>query len=408
MELAQAVKSNIEDSFPDPIWFEAEVASFSVNARNGHCYLELIDKDPTYGQEARMRGTIWNQQFRVINHYFQQNTGQPLAKGLRLMLCGELRYHEQYGLSVNIRDVDASFSVGLQHKKKEEILVRLASEGLLDAQKELALPAVMQNIAIISSSTAAGFQDFVDQLDNNPGGYHFNLTLFNTTMQGDGTEASVCAAFEAIADRWREFDCVALMRGGGGDADLFSFDSYHIGFAIADCNIPVLTGIGHERDWTVPDFVANTRLKTPTAVAAFLIEAMTEYDGRLYNLEKMAIGYANGHLSEAELRLERIQSFLVKKASQTLPAQASRLSSLCHKIQNHARLALARRESRLDLIGNTLTLLDPANQLRRGYTITSDAETGRILRTADEARKAKVLKTHFQDGDVLSTKTLKN
>ena len=271
------IKESIEASFPGNVWVTAEISEISFNP-TGHCYLELIEKESNGDRIlARMRATIWASTFRMLRPYFENTTGYRLSAGIKVLVNAGLVYHEVYGLSLNIKDIDPTYTLGDLARKKIEILNRLTSEGVIDMNRQLEMPVVPQRIAIISSETAAGYGDFMNTLQNNLYGFAFHTMVFPAIMQGDKAVASIISALEKIYEQEEDFDVVVVIRGGGAQADLDCFNHYDLAFHITQFPLPVLTGIGHERDETIADLVANQRLKTPTAVAGFLIDRLAEF-----------------------------------------------------------------------------------------------------------------------------------
>ena len=274
-ELNRNIKQALRDALPETYWVRAETSEVRVNSYSGHCYLEFIEKDERTGQvAARARGTIWAQQYAVIRPYFEEETGRPFTSGLKVLVRVAVDFHELYGLSLTVHDIDPSFTVGDLVRRRKEIIRQLQADGVFDLNRSLSLPPRPQRIAVISSATAAGYEDFTDQLLGNEYGFPFYVRLYPALMQGERTEASIIAALDRIYAVREAFDVVVIIRGGGSTADLSSFDSYALAANCAQFPLPIITGIGHERDDTVVDLVAHTRLKTPTAVAAFLIDCM--------------------------------------------------------------------------------------------------------------------------------------
>ena len=271
LELSKLIGKTIENAFPGRYWLVAEINEIREN-QNGHCYLELIEKDSEKDRIiARSRATIWANTWRMLKSYFETATSQPLGKGMMILVEVSVVFHELYGLSFNIRDIDPVYTLGDLERKRAETIKRLEQEGIINMNKELPFPVLPSRIAVISSPGAAGYEDFMHQITNNPGKYRFAITLFPATMQGDNTVSSVTEALEEIFEQESSYDLVVILRGGGSSSDLNSFDSYEIASHIAQLPLPVITGIGHERDRTIAGMVANTDLKTPTAVAEFLI-----------------------------------------------------------------------------------------------------------------------------------------
>jgi exodeoxyribonuclease VII large subunit len=286
-ELNQWIKDALKSAIPATVWVVAEISELKEN-RNGHCYLELVEKE---GNEitARARATIWSYTYRILKPYFETTTGQFFTFGLKVLVQVSVEYHPAYGLSLNIKDIDPAYTVGDMALQRKEIIERLQSEGVFDMNKELELPLVPQKIAVISSKTAAGYQDFINQLENNSEGIKFYTHLFEAYMQGGEAVPSIMAALDRIFEYEDFFDAVAIIRGGGATADLSSFDNYDLAFHITQFPLPVVTGIGHEKDDTIIDLVAHTRMKTPTAVAEFFISGAKSFYERLTGLEEEVV-----------------------------------------------------------------------------------------------------------------------
>ncbi|MGC9341230.1 MAG: exodeoxyribonuclease VII large subunit, partial [Bacteroidales bacterium] len=285
-KLSNRIRKKISESFPDQFWVIAEISELHVNS-SGHAYLELIEKNPDNNKIlARMRATIWAYTWRMIRPYFEGSTGYQLTAGIKVLVFVSLEFHSLYSISLNIKDIDPSYTLGDLARKKAEIIDRLKKEGVMEMNKQLGFPLVAQRIAVISSSTAAGFEDFLNTLSSNSYNFHFQVSLFQAIMQGDSAEDSIISALEQIYEVEENFDVVVLIRGGGAQIDLDCFNNYDLAYHITQFPLPVLTGIGHERDETVADMVAHTRLKTPTAVAELLIDYMIEYLGKIEDYEE--------------------------------------------------------------------------------------------------------------------------
>ncbi len=271
-ELNQHIRETLENEYPEAIWIRAEVFSFQVNAMSGHCYLELAD-----GQ-ARAKAMIWKKTYEILSRKFQIQTGMAIQKGIAIQVLVKVEFNIQYGLSMVVWDVDTEYSLGEKAKKRAETLRKLENENLIRKNGLLHLPALVQHFAIISSPTAAGYQDFITHLKENIYGFAFGFQLFEARMQGTEAVDSIVMAFEKVEASGIPFEAIILIRGGGSAADLLVFDEYEVAKRIANCPIPVLTGIGHERDDAVADQVAYQKFKTPTAVADFLLEKLMEAD----------------------------------------------------------------------------------------------------------------------------------
>ena len=347
-ELNKQIGEVLAGAFPVGVWVIGEISELKEN-RNGHCYLELIEKQ---GNEivARSRATIWSYTFRMLKPYFETTTGQLFSQGIKILVQVSVEFHPSFGLSLNIRDIDPVYTVGDMALQRNEIINRLKAEGVFDMNRELDLPLVPQKIAVISSSTAAGYQDFINQLQNNPQGYKFYTKLFPATMQGVETVPTIISALEKIYRYEDFFDAVVIIRGGGATADLSSFDNYDLAYHVTQFPLPVITGIGHEKDDTIIDLVAHTRLKTPTAVAEFLIAGVERFAVKLSELETGIIQFAREILTEKQNELEEaatnlsyiVKTYISAKNNQLGKTGTRMLYSVRHfsmlKVQHSARL----------------------------------------------------------------------
>lgn len=303
-ELNEQIKGALLNAFPGAVWVVAEVSELKEN-RSGHCYLELVEKEGD-NIMARSRATIWSYTYRMLKPYFETTTGQFFSQGIKVLVQATVEYHPAFGLSLNIKDIDPTYTVGDMALQRKEIIDRLQKEGVFDMNRELELPLVPQKIAVISSATAAGYQDFMDQLENNEFGFKFYTHLFEAYMQGAEAVHSIIQALELIFQDEDFFDAVVIIRGGGATADLSSFDNYELAINITQFPLPVITGIGHEKDDTIIDLVAHTRLKTPTAVAEFLINGMERFYSHLLEIENGVVNYARDVLETQQNKLERM------------------------------------------------------------------------------------------------------
>ncbi len=443
-ELNQKIKNTIHSSFAETYWVVGEISEIR-EVRNGHCYLELIEKDEKTEQiVAKSRANIWAYTYRMIKPYFLSATGQNLESGMKVMVRVSVDFQEVYGFSLNVRDVDPTYTLGDMAQKKQAILNKLSEEGVLNMNKELDIPVVPQKIAVISSPTAAGYEDFCNQLNNNPNGYHFYIKLFPAIMQGDQTEESVTSALDRIYEYEDLFDLVVIIRGGGSTSDLMCFDNYWIAYNIAQFPLPVFSGIGHERDETVVDFVAHTRLKTPTAVAEHIIELVADFDGRLEYLKDAVINTTRDIISEhkstfqhASARFKPIVNSaiaveknkmdkLIRQLSHSsirfIEHQKNKLHHSCQDLklvsqksindqkrwmnQMPERLAgrikyfISHQQNQLDLWTKTTQLLDPENILKKGYSITY--LNGKAVKNVEEVKAGDVISTKLADGNIES------
>lgn len=394
-ELNQLVRAVLEGSFPDTFLITAEIASCDVK---NHCYLTLIDKEDDFIR-AEMKAVIWADKYKKLSAAFTQATGASLTKGIKILFEASVSFHERYGLKLNIVNIDPSYTIGEMAVKRKEILERLVKEGVKDKNKELEFPLVPQNIGIVSSSTAAGYEDLMTHLANNSYGYKFTCKLYEALMQGDRTEESVVSALKKCMADASDLDIVVIVRGGGGQADLQYFDSYEIAKAIAFLPLPVISGIGHERDITVVDEVSNMRAKTPTAVADLIITRVKDFEDRL---DSLTYDLASGARQLTSDERERI-SLLAKKLEAAVRKEqldnAYRLSVFIKGIKYSLKLIQSEKE-RLRSRESNVGHLNPANVLKRGYSITY--HNGRAIRSASEAETGDILRTVLHKGELTS------
>ena len=347
-ELNGLVKKAVGEAFTAPVWVIGEISELKTN-RSGHCYLNLIEKEENGDAiVAQARATIWSYTYRMLRPFFESTTGQQLTEGLKVLLSVSVEFHELYGYSLNIRDIDPTYTLGDMARRRREIIARLQSEGVADMNKELDLPLVPQKIAIISSSTAAGYQDFVDQLTNNPAGYHFDLKLFPAIMQGNQAETSIIGALEQIYLYESFFDAVVIIRGGGSQADLSCFDNYNLAYFITQFPLPVITGIGHEKDDSIVDMVAHTRLKTPTAVAEFLISGVAQFDLHLDELNKQFIEIVTDLIAESKNNIEQITRMIAPLTREKISKANNNLNQTIWKLDNSVKKFIQRSNYQLE------------------------------------------------------------
>lgn len=346
-ELNGLVKKAVGEAFTAPVWVIGEISELKTN-RSGHCYLNLIEKEENGDAiVAQARATIWSYTFRMLRPYFESTTGQQLTEGLKVLVSVSVEFHELYGYSLNIRDIDPTYTLGDMARRRREIIARLQSEGVAEMNKELDLPLVPQKIAIISSSTAAGYQDFIDQLTNNPAGYHFDLKLFPAIMQGNQAESSIIGALEQIYLYEDFFDAVVIIRGGGSQADLSCFDNYNLAYFITQFPLPVITGIGHEKDDSIVDMVAHTRLKTPTAVAEFLISGVAQFDVHLDELKNNFVGIITDIIADSKNDIEQITRMIAPLTREKISKANNRLNQTIWKLDNSVKVFIQSRNYQL-------------------------------------------------------------
>lgn len=362
-ELQRQVKGSLEDTFTMPVWVKAEISEMTVN-RSGHCYLDLVETEQgTDTVIARCRATIWSYTFRMLKPYFETTTGQVFTEGLKVLMQAKVEYHEVYGFSLSIRDIDPVYTLGDMARQRREIIRRLEEDGVYGMNKELELPLVPQRIAVISSPTAAGLQDFLDQLHNNHHQFVFYTKLFPAVMQGNEAPRSITNALEQIFQYEDMFDAVVIIRGGGAQIDLACFDQYELAFNVAQFPLPVITGIGHDKDDTVIDMVAHTRMKTPTAVAEFLIAGALQFSQQLNEIENHFIELVNDQLEENKNHLNDAADQLSLLVNQLIVKQSNRLNIARIQLANQTEHYLKNQFSELKQI-----TIDTKNQTNRYVT----------------------------------------
>ncbi|MBV5311747.1 MAG: exodeoxyribonuclease VII large subunit [Prolixibacteraceae bacterium] len=346
-ELQRQVKGSLDDTFSMPVWVKAEISEMTVN-RSGHCYLDLVETEAgTDNVIARCRATIWSYTFRMLKPYFETTTGQTFSEGLKVLLQAKVEYHEVFGFSLNIRDIDPVYTLGDLARQRREIIRRLQEDGVFEMNKDLELPLVPQRIAVISSPTAAGLQDFLDQLHNNPHQFVFYTKLFPAVMQGSDAPKSIMNALDLIYEYEDYFDAIVIIRGGGAQLDLACFDQYELAFTVAQFPLPVITGIGHDKDDTVIDMVAHTRMKTPTAVAEFLIAGALQFSQELNELEKHFTELITDQLDDHKNRLNDAADQLNLLVNRMIVSQQNRLNIAGIQLANRAESFLKIQQSEL-------------------------------------------------------------
>ena len=399
-ELNGLVKRTIRDRMSETYWVQAELSDVRSNY-SGHCYLEFIQKDASRNNLiAKARGTIWSNIYKMLKPYFEQETGQAFASGIKVLVRVSVDFHELYGYSLTVLDIDPTYTVGDMERKRREILRQLEEEGVIDLNKELEMPMLPQRIAVISSATAAGYGDFCNQLSNNPRGYGFYTELFPAIMQGERVEESIIAALDAIYARLEAFDVVVIIRGGGATSDLSGFDTYDLAVNCAQFPLPIITGIGHERDDTVIDLIAHTRVKTPTAAAAFLVACMDQVADRLDNLSfRLQQGVRNRLLWEHR-RIEGLKQRIPSSAYKRISDAKYGLLAANRDLQMATRQFLSMKKHRLELLQQRLNDALPEKQLARGYSIT--LKNGKAVKDASALKEGDTLVTLLYKGKVES------
>ena len=426
-ELTSLIKSELEKNLEPSYWVIAEISEMRLNPK-GHCYMELVDKEGQY-VTSKIRANIWAYTYRNLSAWFESITKTSLQSGIKVLLNVQVQYHELYGMSLNIKDIDPNFTLGERARKRQEIIQKLQDEGVFHINKELTLPIVPQRIAIISSETAAGYGDFKNQIEQNSRGYSFTTKLFQSLMQGDQAPSAIISALHQIHAEMQAFDLVVIIRGGGSQVDLDCFDDYKLASHIAQFPLPVITGIGHERDETIADLVAHTQMKTPTAVAEFLISGIERYDDSLnemaYRLEKsgkhliqvsayeiMNVGYSlktsmKAIMHQSENALNQKQLRLNYSVKNLFKVENKKVDNFELPLAKAKYQRLKEAEKKLDGLEKQLKLLDPASVLNRGYSIT--LINGKPISAVQEVKTGEELETITAKHRIKSTvKSAKN
>ena len=400
LELNAMVRDTLETGLPDEYWVRAELSEVRANA-TGHCYVEFIQKNERGNSlVAKARGIIWANVYPLLKGYFESSTGQAFVAGIKVLVKVTINFHELYGYSLVVTEIDPTYTLGDLAQKRLRILRQLEEEGVLELNKELKIPVLPQRVAVISSRTAAGFGDFCDQLKNNAYGFYFRVELFAALMQGAKLEESVLQALDRVNARIDDFDVVVIIRGGGATSELVDFDSYMLASACAQFPLPIITGIGHERDDTVLDIVAHTRVKTPTAAAELLIQYMIDaaeslgaLKNRLFNGTKQLLKNKKGKL---DLLTQSLPTGVTRRLSvEKLKFQEtrSRLKFLVHK-------KLTEQKHQLEMWEQKVLDASPEKQLARGYSITMI--DGHVVKSIDAIKKGDSLKTILGNGALMS------
>ena len=417
-ELNSLVRDVISMSLPDSYWVEAELSE-AREGYGGHCYMELIEKDEHSNTPiAKAHASCWRNRWMLLKPQFERVTGQRIHAGMKVLLKVHAQFHENYGFSWIVDDIDPTYTMGDMARKRMEIIQTLKEEGVFDLQKELKLPMFCQRIAVISSATAAGYGDFCNQLADNGDGLQFTTALFAATMQGEGVEQSVISALNRINEEWENWDCVVIIRGGGATSDLSGFDTLALAENVANFPLPIITGIGHERDESVLDMISFQRVKTPTAAAAFLVDHLTEVYARIEDAQEAIVNYVKRRLQVERMKFERLSTQIPTLFSLVKVRQSNRLDQLLNRLKVkaeripadglhrlemlEARLKepvarkLERELHRIDMLSQRAIAQDPERLLSRGYSIT--LKDGKSIKDASQLKAGDEIETRFAKG----------
>ena len=419
-EFNNRIKRLLADPSVMNCWVVAETTDVRINQ---HCYLQLLEKNPKTGATvAKIKAIIWGSQFRFLNARFKQVTGHDIGNDMKIMVCLSVNYSPQYGLTVVINDINPEFTLGDMERQRQEILNRLTQEGIIGQNKTVPVPPVLQRIAIVSAAGAAGYGDFMKQLTDNKYGVCFYPCLFQATMQGVKTVPTVLAALDKVEQNQRLFDCVVIIRGGGGTEELNSFDNYDLARRVATFPLPVIVGIGHERDITVLDYVAGIRVKTPTAAAEHIILQAANALAHIGDLSNQVVSIARDYIARAKEQLSYYAGNLPIMAQRIIDTNTLRLQNFIQNIPLHVQrriegenAQLARQKDaiknavaqvkmketmRLEALGDKIELLSPRKVMARGYTLTTCE--GKIMTDAAQLEAGKLVTIHFRDGKVVA------
>ena len=400
LELNRLVRATIEDTLCEQYWLEAEIGQIGEN--NGHCYLEFIQKVEGHNTPvARAKAKCWRNVWGSVRPYFEHTTGQTLTLGMKVLVLVHPDFHEAFGFSWIVDDIDPRFTLGDMARRRQEIIRQLKAEGVFDLNRDLPLPLFTQRIAVISSSTAAGYGDFCRQLEENKRGFRFSVTLYESLMQGEGVERSIISALDKINAHIDDYDCVVIIRGGGATSDMSGFDSLLLAENVANFPLPVITGIGHDRDECILDMVSHTRVKTPTAAAAFLIDRLEQVARRIDDAADRITSYVQHRMEIEKMRLSRAAERIPILFSLVKSKQENKLVTLNQRIASAVQRLIDRRRHTLDILEQRTKSLDPTLLLQRGYSIT--LVNGHALRSPSAVKPGDIIVTRLADGTVKST-----
>ena len=406
-ELNIQVRDAIKNTLPDTYWVRAETSDVRKN-QNGHCYLEFIEKDSrNQNIVSRARGVIWSSTFTLLSAYFLEQTGQAFTSGLRVLVRVSIEFHELYGYSLSVVDIDPAFTIGEIARNRQLILKQLEADGVLTLNKELEFNELANRVAVISSPTAAGYEDFINQLENNSLGFTFYTKLFSAIMQGAQTEGSVISALDKIYQYHDLFDVVVIIRGGGASSDLVSFDSYELASSCAQFPLPIISGIGHERDITVIDEVAHTRVKTPTAAAEFLINHMAVSVNHLLELQQRLVDKSRSMIENEQKYISELSRNMIHTSNIFVRDELAQFNNNSLSLRHYLQGMMQKEKYFIADKEQYIKMVSPENILKRGYTLT--LKQGKIIKSIDSLDANDIIETMFSDGkieSIISKKTI--
>ena len=398
-ELNRLVREAIESEMPNEYWVEAELSECREN--RGHCYMELIQKDELSATPvAKASAKCWASKWLMVRPYFERITGQRLVAGMKVLLKVYAQFHEAYGFSWIVNDIDPTYTLGDMARKRQEIINQLKAEGVFDLQKELSLPLFCQRIAVISSETAAGYDDFCNQLADNPYGFKFQIQLYPATMQGEGIERSIIEALNSINAVCDDYDAVVIIRGGGATSDMAGFDTLALAENVANFPIPIITGIGHDRDESILDMVSHTRVKTPTAAAAFLIDHLKTVLDQLTTLSEAIPRLFSVVRTRQEAQLDNLYQRILMRVQQRAVTSQADIRNLEQGLLTALQRRLTSEHHRLEMLEEKVRSLDPALLLKRGYSMT--LFNGKAVRDPQKLRQGDEIETRLEKGTIKS------
>ena len=375
LELCDCIDEALQSKLEETYWVRAEIASLT---ERGHCYMELVEKAKNNSIAAKVRATCWSHVYHLLAAYFANETGQMLSVGMQVLLQVEVSFHAVYGLSVNVVGIDPTFTLGDLARQRQQTIQRLQEDGVMDLQRSLKMATLPRRIAVVSASDAAGYGDFCHQLESNSGGFRFHTQLYPAVMQGEQSPASIIRALGEIAERTEEYDVVVIVRGGGASTDLRNFDDYSLALHCANFPLPIIAGVGHTRDVSVVDMVVHTSVKTPTAAAEWLINAMQE------QAEKVG---------ELYVRLQRVAQHAIHK-------QQNRLEALWQALRFATQRRISKQRNQLELWEKTIGIHSPERIYRMGYSLTT--VNGKVVRSIHDVKAGEEMLTHTGDGVIRS------